>query len=66
VPDAVGLLAVAGAGRLLANDLFQVQSSDPLAFGVTATTVAAVATLASLVPAIRAASLDPATVLRNE
>jgi putative ABC transport system permease protein len=63
---AVGLLAVAGAGRLLASELFQVRSHDPLALGVTAITVAAVAMLASLVPAVRAASLDPTTVLRSQ
>jgi putative ABC transport system permease protein len=63
---AVGLLAVGGAGRLLASELFQVRSSDPLALGATAITVVAVATLALLVPAARAAGLDPATVLRAE
>jgi ABC-type antimicrobial peptide transport system permease subunit len=63
---AIGLVAMAVTGRLLASELFEVRSSDPLAFGATALTVVVVATLASLVPALRAASLDPTTVLRGE
>jgi predicted permease len=63
---AIGLAAVAGAGRLLGSELFEVRSSDPLALGATVLTVVAVAMLASLVPALRAASLDPTTVLRGE
>jgi predicted permease len=62
----LGLAATAAAGRLLAGQLFEVRGSDPIALGVTTLTVAAVAMLASLVPALRAASVDPATALRGE
>jgi ABC-type antimicrobial peptide transport system permease subunit len=63
---AIGMVAVVGAGRLLSSELFEVQSRDPLALAATTLTVAVVATLASLIPAVRAVSLDPTTVLRSE
>jgi len=62
----IGLAGVAAAGRLLASELYQVPSADPMAIAGTAAVVAMVAVLASLIPALRAARLDPITVLRSE
>ncbi len=54
------------AGRLLASELWRIPPSDPLSFAIAVVVIAAVAAVAALVPARRAASTDPATVLRAE
>jgi predicted permease len=63
---AIGLVAAVGLTRLMASLLFGVDPVDPPTFGVVAVTVAAVAALASWLPAHRASTLDPATTLRQE
>jgi ABC-type antimicrobial peptide transport system permease subunit len=62
----IGLAGVAATGRLLASELYQVPSADPTAIAGTAAAVGVVAILASLIPALRAARVDPMTVLRGE
>jgi predicted permease len=67
---AMGLVAgLAGAWwltRLLASLLFGITASDPLTFGIAAILLTAVAVLASLIPAWRAARVDPLAALRCE
>jgi putative ABC transport system permease protein len=68
-PTLVGI-AVGAAGALLAARLLEklvygVKASDPLTLGVVAATLLMVSTAASLLPAWRAARLDPVTVLRD-
>lgn len=53
-------------GTLLNSWLVGVTAHDPFAFGITAVVVFATAMLACLVPARRAARVDPATALRME
>jgi ABC-type antimicrobial peptide transport system permease subunit len=62
---AAGLAAAVGAGQLLQGLLFGVAAFEPwlLAFG--AVVMLAVAALAALVPAQRAARVDPMIVLRE-
>ena len=62
---AVGLPA-AYAGRLLQTTLFRVSGHDPLVLGVSVAILAVAAIVAALVPARRAATLDPARALRME
>jgi ABC-type antimicrobial peptide transport system permease subunit len=62
----IGLAGVMVTGRLLASELYQVPTVDPMAIAVTAVAVAMVAVLASLLPALRAARVDPITALRSE
>jgi putative ABC transport system permease protein len=67
---AIGLiLGVAGAfslTRLMASQLFQVNATDPVTFISVSGILIAVAMIATLVPALRAARLDPVQALRKE
>jgi putative ABC transport system permease protein len=67
-PVALGLIAgialSAALTRVLATQLFGVTPSDPLTFAVVVLGLAAVGLIASVVPATRAASVDPTTTLR--
>ncbi|HEV2383473.1 MAG TPA: ABC transporter permease, partial [Terriglobia bacterium] len=63
---ALGLpLAIAGA-RLLRSTLFGLGPNDPLSFGAALAGIVVVTLLASLIPARRAASVDPMLALRME
>jgi putative ABC transport system permease protein len=62
----VGLAAALVLGRLVASVLYGVSPSDPLTLGSVLTLFLVVSAVASLVPAARASSADPITVLRSE
>lgn len=53
-------------GRGLDSQLFGVEPWDPVALSVIAVVVFGVAGLASLIPALQAARVDPAVSLRGE
>jgi ABC-type antimicrobial peptide transport system permease subunit len=62
----VGLLAAAGAARLVAGILFGVSPNDPLTNALAAATLAGVGLIAGYLPARRAARIDPMAALRND
>ena len=62
----VGGVLSLGAGFLLRSQLFGLSPADPVTFGGLALVLAVVATGASLVPARRAARVDPIVALRSE
>jgi macrolide transport system ATP-binding/permease protein len=69
-PVALGLvlglpLALAG-GRAIANQLYGVKSYDPVVLGTAVFVLAASSILAAVIPARRAASIDPIKALRIE
>ncbi|HEX4166778.1 MAG TPA: ABC transporter permease [Bryobacteraceae bacterium] len=73
--QAVGLLSIgllagfvlaALLGRLASTQLFEVSPLDPATFAITALVLTLTALVATLVPAWRAARIDPITALRNE
>jgi len=66
IGGAAGLLVALLAGQLASGLLFGVPPADPIALGVTAAGVVAVAIAASFAPARRAATLDPVRALRAE
>jgi ABC-type antimicrobial peptide transport system permease subunit len=61
-----GLAGAAAAARALGSLLFHVSPANPVAYAVAATVLAALAIAAALVPARRAARVDPATALRHD
>jgi putative ABC transport system permease protein len=63
---AIGLVAAVALGRLMTALLYGVGATDPAAFVLSATVAIVTAVLACVVPAMRAASVDPATALRAE
>jgi len=62
---AIGLLAALAAGRVLERQLFEVRPADPVTLGLVAAVLVATGIAASYLPARRASSLDPGTVLRE-
>jgi ABC-type antimicrobial peptide transport system permease subunit len=61
----IGTIASLLVGRLLSRFLFGIAPNDPVAFGGVILVLAAVALVASFVPALRATRVDPMTALRN-
>jgi ABC-type antimicrobial peptide transport system permease subunit len=63
---ALGLTGGIGAGTLMASQLYGVSAWDPVALSVAALSLAGVAFLAAVVPAGRAAAIQPMSSLRSE
>ena len=65
VGTTLGLLAAVGLTRLMEALLFGVSAADPASYAAGAAVVAGVTVIASWLPAVRAASLDPNEALRT-
>jgi ABC-type antimicrobial peptide transport system permease subunit len=62
----IGLAGAFALTRLMRRLLFGTEATDPLTFTAIALLLAAIALVASLVPALRAARIDPMISLRSE
>ena len=62
----IGLVGALLAARLAASLLYGVTTTDPLTFAAMIAVLAAVALLAGYFPALRAARIEPVTLLRSE
>jgi ABC-type antimicrobial peptide transport system permease subunit len=62
----IGLPLAIAATKLLRSVLFGVTSGDPITFVAATIGIGLVAFLASLIPALRAATVDPLVALRYE
>jgi predicted permease len=63
---ALGLAGAIGAGRLMANQLFGVEPGNPFMLAAATLLLVLAALLASVIPAWRAAGIEPMTALRTE
>ncbi|HKW18408.1 MAG TPA: FtsX-like permease family protein [Terriglobales bacterium] len=63
---AIGLLGAAAASHLLRSLLFEVSPFDPVVLMLAAISVLLLAVIASLLPAQRAASINPMSALRTD
>jgi ABC-type antimicrobial peptide transport system permease subunit len=63
---AIGALLAVVATRALAGMLYGVSLADPIAWSGAAAAILGAAVLANLLPARRAARVDPAVALRSE
>jgi putative ABC transport system permease protein len=63
---AAGLALAAASGRFISGMLYGVSAYDPATLAAVVAIVVAVATLASLLPAARAATVEPVRTLREE
>lgn len=63
---ALGAVGATLLGQVLRSHLFGVRSADPVTLGATAAVVLTVSMAAALLPALRAARVDPALTLRSE
>lgn len=63
---AVGVVGALVATRALSGLLFGIGSLDPVALGGAAAALAVLASSAALLPALRAAKIEPGKILRNE
>ena len=63
---AIGIVSAFALGRLLTSQLYEVSARNPALLGASTILLAAVALIACLVPARRAAHVDPIQALRAE
>jgi len=63
---AIGIVAAIALGRLIATQLYQVSAYNPALLGGATVLLAVIALLACLLPARRAALVDPVQALRTE
>ncbi len=63
---AIGLVVAYLSGRIVSSWLYEVRASDPMILGAATALVVGIALLATIVPAYRAARIEPARVLRPE
>ncbi len=63
---AVGLAGALALGRVMSNLIYGVAASDPLTIAAVTLLLGLVAVFASVIPAYRAARIDPLTALREE
>ena len=61
-----GLIAAFALTRILTSMLVDVKPTDPFTFVLVSVLFLFIAIMASWLPALRAAGLDPTTALRNE
>ena len=62
----VGTVGALALGRALSSLIYEVKPTDPLTFLVVTALLSAIALLATIIPAYRAAKVDPMAALRYE
>jgi ABC-type antimicrobial peptide transport system permease subunit len=63
---ALGIPAALLAGRILADQVYGVKTSDPVTLAAASVVLSVCAAIAGAIPAVRASSVDPVQALRIE
>ena len=63
---ALGIAASIGVTRVMAAMLFGVSATDPMTYAAVSAVLASIALVATYLPALRAARVDPVVALRTE
>jgi putative ABC transport system permease protein len=63
---AIGVTGGLGVSRLMRSVLYGVTPNDPITYGTVILTLAAAALAACIVPALRAARIDPLLAIRSQ
>jgi putative ABC transport system permease protein len=63
---ALGIPLAIGAGKLITDQLFNVKPWDPIMLGIATLSLGVAALIATVIPARRAAGVEPMVALRNE
>ncbi len=63
---ALGIAASIGVTRVMAAMLFGVSATDPMTYAAVSAVLASIARVATDLPALRAARVDPVVALRTE
>ncbi|HKS06514.1 MAG TPA: ABC transporter permease [Gemmatimonadaceae bacterium] len=63
---AIGVSLAYASGQIIANRVYAIRASDPLILGSATLLITAITILATVIPAMRAARLSPASVLQSE
>lgn len=62
---AIGLILAYVSGQLVSNRVYAIRASDPLMLSIATVLITAITILATVIPAARAARLDPAAALQS-
>ena len=62
----IGVVVAYLCGRLVSSWLYEVQASDPMILGAATMVVSGIALVATMIPAARAARINPSRVLRPD
>ena len=62
----IGLTLAYFSGQVISNRVYAIRASDPVILAIATLLITAITLLATMIPALRAARLSPANVLRQE
>jgi len=62
----IGLTLAYFSGQVISNRVYAIRASDPVILAIATLLITAITCLATTIPALRAARLSPADVLRQE
>jgi len=63
---AIGVTLAYFSGQVISNRVYAIRASDPLILGIATALITGITILATLIPAARAARLNPASALQSQ
>ncbi|HYV98011.1 MAG TPA: ABC transporter permease [Gemmatimonadaceae bacterium] len=62
----IGVALAYASGQLISNRVYAIHASDPLILGIATVTITGITLLATVIPAVRASRVSPASALQSE